>query len=137
MTSIMKILLLSMMFVAPFASAARPAATKWVSGSASSYCANPKKLPSPPCFRPNACGVYNLPKGYEQYFAALPEKVLGGNCGKCVQVIGQHGSVIAKVVDSFVDSRNIVINLSNEALMKATGFSVDVKPVKYQIVKCP
>jgi hypothetical protein len=81
--------------------------------------------------------VSTLPKGYEQYFAALPEKVLGGNCGKCVQVKGQHGSVIAKIIDSFANSSNIVINLSNEALFNATGFDVDIKPVKYQIIACP
>lgn len=105
------------------------------SGIATSYCSNPKKEKMPKCAVPNACGIKALSPSYVQYFAGVPKKLLGGNCGKCVQVTGAAGTVVAQVIDSFTDT-GVTINLSQEALKKATGFASDRKPVSWKFVAC-
>jgi expansin (peptidoglycan-binding protein) len=89
----------------------------------------------PKCATPNACDIKSLSPKYVQYFAGVPEKLLGGNCGKCVQVTGAAGTVKAQVIDTFV-ARGVTINLSQEALKKATGFTSDKKPVSWKFVAC-
>jgi len=119
---------------------ARGAKDAWCSknyhqGLASSYCSNPKNVSMPSCATPNACDIKSLNPSFRKYFAGVPKNLLPGKCGECVKVSGKAGTVVAEVIDTYEDDR-VVINLSEEALKVATGFSVDIKPVTYTFVKC-
>ena len=140
-TSIMGFLFSGLLAVATFSGSAFAASPRALladtsyTGLATSYCSNPKKEKMPKCAVPNACGIKALAPAYVQFFAGVPENLLGGNCGKCVLVTGAAGTVKAQVIDSFV-ARGVTINLSEEALKKATGFAVDKKPVSWEFVAC-
>jgi len=140
-TSIMGFLFSGLLAVATFSGSAFAASPRALladtsyTGLATSYCSNPKKEKMPKCAVPNACDIKTLPSAYTQYFAAVPEHLLDGKCGKCVQVTGAAGTVVAQVIDSFV-APGVAINLSEEALKKATGFASDKKPVSWKFVAC-
>ena len=104
-------------------------------GVATSYCANPGKAAMPGCAKPNACGIKALAPQYLQHFAGVPQKLLAGKCGQCVEVTGAAGTVKAQVIDSLV-APDVTIDLSEEALKKATGFASDKKPVSWKFVPC-
>lgn len=94
----------------------------------------------------NACqlNARRLPSRWRQYYAALNARDWEGgrHCGKCLKVKGRKGTVIVKVVDlcpawACPKKTGHSVDLSADALGKATGYYWDRKPISWDFIKCP
>ena len=63
-------------------------------------------------------------------------------CGKCLEIRGQRGKITVMVVDLCPDwacpkQTGHSVDLSTDALKKATGYSWDRKKISWKYVACP
>ena len=101
----------------------------------------------------NACqfNARRLPKRWRRFYAALNARdwraagTRGGKssaCGKCLEIRGQRGKITVMVVDLCPDwacpkQTGHSVDLSTDALKKATGYSWDRKKISWKYVACP
>ncbi|KAL4447876.1 hypothetical protein ABPG75_005095 [Micractinium tetrahymenae] len=84
-----------------------------------------------------ACEINENIGKFETYYASVNSRQFSRSmCGKCVRVSGAAGSVVAMVVDACDGCSSGDIDLSSNALKKATGYSWDRKPVSWSFTSC-